>query len=70
MALSHFRSNHFASAHYAARHFRTDGGIVVPRRRGGVRFRAFYKPDRKERMLDDEDVILLALKKFLDELII
>ena len=43
---------------------------MVPRRRGGVRFRAFYKPDRKERMLDDEGVILLALKKFLDELII
>jgi hypothetical protein len=70
MALSHFRSNHFASAHYAARHFRTGGGIVVPRRRGGVRFRAFYKPDRKERLLDDDDVILLAIKRFIDELII
>jgi hypothetical protein len=69
MALSHFRSNHFASAHYAARHFRTGGGIVAPRKRGGLRFHAFL-PDRKERMMEDEDVILLAIKKFAEELII
>lgn len=44
--------------------------MVPDRRRGGLKFRAFYKPDRKERMLDDEDVIILAIKRFVEELII
>ena len=38
------------------------------RRRGGARFR--FIPSEAEQMLDDEDVIILAIKRFVEELII